>query len=65
MEKEENSDRQNSGDESPDVFINPRTYFGFKKIFNNPQMIMSFLNAVISQRMQKKFSDNIAHLSAC
>ncbi|MDR1525248.1 MAG: Rpn family recombination-promoting nuclease/putative transposase [Tannerella sp.] len=33
--------------EGPGVFINPRTDFGFKRVFNNASMMKSFLNSVI------------------
>jgi predicted transposase/invertase (TIGR01784 family) len=36
------------------VFINPRSDFGFKKIFNDSRMMMSFVNAVISKRIENK-----------
>ncbi|MDR2026397.1 MAG: Rpn family recombination-promoting nuclease/putative transposase, partial [Prevotellaceae bacterium] len=52
--QEEDDSRQNCEDEPLTVYINPRTDFGFKKVFNNPVMMLSFLNAVISPRIRDK-----------
>ncbi|MDR2027647.1 MAG: Rpn family recombination-promoting nuclease/putative transposase [Prevotellaceae bacterium] len=57
MDEDDNSREnslENNEDESLGVFINPRTDFGFKKVFNNARMMMSFLNAVISPRIRRE-----------
>jgi predicted transposase/invertase (TIGR01784 family) len=48
-------DRKKSDGEPLGVFINPKTDFGFHKIFSNPDMLMSFLNTVLPE--EKKSGD--------
>jgi predicted transposase/invertase (TIGR01784 family) len=45
---------QDSGIKTMEVFINLRSDFGFKKVFNDSRMMMSFLNSVIAKKIQKE-----------
>jgi predicted transposase/invertase (TIGR01784 family) len=46
----ENSDNKRKSGEGLGIFINPRTDFGFKRVFNNAAMMKSFLNSVIIEK---------------
>jgi predicted transposase/invertase (TIGR01784 family) len=55
MEDENKDINEQPSDIKPkEVFINPRSDFGFKRVFYDPQMMMSFLNGVISKRKRNK-----------
>ncbi|MDR2679455.1 MAG: Rpn family recombination-promoting nuclease/putative transposase, partial [Tannerella sp.] len=43
----DNSGKKRKSGEGLGIFINPRTDFGFKRVFNNAVMMKSFLNSVI------------------
>ncbi|MDR1886793.1 MAG: Rpn family recombination-promoting nuclease/putative transposase [Prevotellaceae bacterium] len=45
------SKRKKAEESAFPVFINPKTDFGFKKIFGNKERLMAFLNAVLSENV--------------
>ncbi|MDR0566923.1 MAG: PD-(D/E)XK nuclease family transposase [Prevotellaceae bacterium] len=61
--KGKNSGKKKSDKKSVGVFINPRTDFGFKKIFNIPKMMASFSNEVISRRVKDFHINSLSYLS--
>jgi predicted transposase/invertase (TIGR01784 family) len=56
------NDKQESDEVLLGEFIDPKTDFGFHKVFSNPDMLISFLNAVLPEEKQNGKITSVSYL---